>query len=327
MAVPLRIRLIDTARRRARGGIADMTPARLAEARGPYVPDLPVVGGLLARAAQAITGRPHPGVTTTTTTVPGAVGDLSARLHTPAGARPDAPVVLHLHGGGWMVGGPVQYDWLCTHLAAELGAIVISPDYRKAPEAPAPAAGDDSIAVARWLLRDGGMAQIGGGGPLVAVGDSAGGNLAALVAIAARDEGWEGLVAQLLIYPGTDLTMRSRSATELTHEPLLHREDMEAFVSAYLAGGMAADDPRVSPLHVSDLSGLAPACVTTASEDPLKDEGRAYAGRLSAAGVDVRHTEYVDMPHGFMSLPGVGRSGRQCLAELIAFTRPLLSQR
>lgn len=327
MSVPLRIRLLAAARRRLSGPTADMTPARLAQSRGPHVPDLPVIGGALTALSHTITGRPHRDVTISTTSVPGAEGDLPARLHRPAGVGPGAPVVLHLHGGGWMVGAPVQYDWLCTHLAAGLGAVVVSVDYRMSPESPAPAAADDAVAVITWLLDGGGTAALGGGGPLVVVGDSAGGNLAALAAIGVRDAGLDGLAAQLLIYPATDLTMTSRSAQELTAEPLLHRSDMDAFVDAYLADGVAADDPRVSPLHVDDLSGLAPACVITGSHDPLKDEGRAYAERLAEAGVPVRHTEYVDMPHGFASLPGLTISARQCLAELVEFTRPLLAGR
>lgn len=324
MPVPLRIRLVDRLRRRINAPTADVSPEVLAKKRGPYLPPVPVIGGLLSGAVTAATGRPPAGVAISETTVPGADGDLPARVHRPSRTAAGAPLVLHLHGGGWVVGAPLQYDWICGELADALGAVVVSVDYRMAPEHPAPAAADDAIAVARWILAEGGGATLGAPGPLVVVGDSAGGNLSALVAIAVRDEGLEGLAAQLLIYPATDLTMTSRSATELTHEPILHRSDMEAFVGTYLAGGVDAADPRVSPLHVADLSGLAPACVITASADPLKDEGRAYAERLAEAGVPVRHTEYIDMPHGFASLPGLAPSARQAVAELVQFTRPLL---
>ncbi|CAN5363015.1 hypothetical protein BH23ACT9_BH23ACT9_16470 [soil metagenome] len=249
------------------------------------MPDVPVIGGVLARVANTVTGQPHPAVTTSTSTVPGAIGDLPARIHRPADIATEPvsnrPLVLHLHGGGWVVGAALQYDWICTQLAHDLGAVVVSVDYRMAPEDIAPAAGDDCIAVARWILEGGGGEALGALGPLVVVGDSAGGNLAALVAIAVRDAGLEGLAAQLLIYPATDLTRSSASARELTHEPILHRSDIDAFVDTYLAAGIPEDDPRVSPLHVEDLSGLAPACVITAQFDPLKDEGRAYADRLA----------------------------------------------
>ena len=320
MPVPLRFRALDTVRRGLRGGIADMSHDDILEARGPHVPG----SAALQRVAGLVTGHPRPDVGRSTVHLPGAVGDLPARLHHPPVAAPERPLVLHLHGGGWVVGGPVQYDWFCGELAAELGALVVSIDYRKAPEHPAPAAVEDCTAVARWLLAGGGH-ELGAPGPVVVVGDSAGGNLAALTAIAVRDAGLEGLAAQLLVYPGTDLTLTSRSATTQTDEPILTRGDMEAFVAMYLADGVPPTDPRVSPLHVEDLGGVAPACIQTAEHDPLRDEGRAYAERLAEAGVAVRHTEYARMPHGFVSLPGLAPAARQAVAELVQFTRPLIT--
>ncbi len=326
MPVARRIHALDALRRRARGGdIATMSLEEIRAARGPIVPDGVRGADLLQRLARTITGTPRPEVVTTEVTVPGAAGPLPARRHEPPSSAPGAPVLLHLHGGGWVVSGPLNYDWICAELAAELGAVVVSVDYRKAPEHPAPAAADDAIAVARWILTDGGGTELGAPGPVVVVVDSAGGNLAALAAIAVRDAGVSGLAAQLLIYPATDLTMTMPSATELTHEPVLHRADMEGFVGHYLADELAGDDPHVSPLYVDDLSGLAPACIQTAQFDPLRDEGAAYAQRLSAAGVTVRHTEYVDVPHGFVSLPGLAPSARQAVAELVQFTRPLIN--
>lgn len=322
MNVPRRFIVLDALRRRLlRGEVAEMTRADILEARGPHVAG----GAFVQRLAAVLTGRPRPEVDRSTTHVPGADGDLSVRLHRPPVVAPERPLVLHLHGGGWVVGGPVQYDWFCGELASGLGALVLSVDYRKAPEHPAPAAADDCAAVARWLLAEGGATELGAPGPMVVAGDSAGGNLAALTAIAARDAGLEGLAAQLLVYPGTDLTLSSRSATTQTSEPILTRADMEAFVAMYLAAGVPADDPRVSPLHVEDLSRLAPACVQTAEHDPLRDEGRAYADRLAEAGVPVRHTEYAGMPHGFVSLPGLAPSARQAVAELLQFTGPLIT--
>jgi len=145
--------------------------------------------------------------------------------------------------------------------------------------------------------------------------------LAALTALAVRDGGLKGLVAQLLMYPGTDMTMSSDSARTQVDEPVLRRRDMEWFVEQYLAEGMAADDPRVSPLFTEEVAGVAPACVQTAEHDPLRDEGRAYAERLREAGVNVRFTEYLGVPHGFLSLPGLTSAADQAMAELIAFAR------
>ncbi len=320
--------LLDTVRRRINGGSVDtMSPRQIAAARGPHAPPAPgPLGNLLRRLTEGITGRPHGGVTSTDITVPGAAGDLPARRHVPDRQAMGRPLVLHLHGGGWVVGAPEQYDWLCSHLAAELGAVVVSVDYRMAPEHPAPAAVQDSTAVARWILQEGGGVTLGADGPVVVAGDSAGGNLAALVAIAMRDAGIGGIAAQLLIYPATDLTMSTESARTIIRKPLLHRADMEAFTTTYLGGVVAPDDPSVSPLHVSDLSGLPPALVITASDDPLRDEGRAFAERLQQAGVPVRYTEYVDMPHGFVSLPGLVRSARQALAEMVQFASGVLDR-
>lgn len=325
MPVPRSIRALDAARRRARGGdIATMTLDEIHAARGPYIPDDAPGAAILQRLGRFIAGTPRDDVRVTEVTVPGAVGPLTARRHEPPDPAPNQPLVLHLHGGGWVVGGPIQYDWICGELAAGLGAVVVSVDFRKAPEHPAPAAPDDANAAARWLLGGGG-ADLGAPGPMVVAGDSAGGNLSALAAIAVRDAGLDGLVAQLLIYPGTDLTSSMPSVRELDDEPILKRPDIDGFLARYLAGDVAADDPRVSPLFVDDLAGLAPACVQTAEFDPLKDEGAAYAARLAEAGVPVRYTEYVDMPHGFVSLPGLAPSARQAVAELVQFARPLVA--
>lgn len=321
MRVPLRFRVLDGVRRKVlRGEVAAMSHDDILAARGPHVQG----GAWLQRLAALVTGRPRGDVERSTLFLPGAEGDLPARLHRPAVVAPERPAVLHLPGGGWVVGGPVQYDWFCGELAAELGALVVSLDYRKAPEHAAPAAAEDCAAVATWLL-EGGVVELGAPGPLVVAGDSAGGNLAALTALAVRDAGLAGLAAQLLVYPGTDLTLTSHSATTQTDEPILTRTDMEAFVAMYLAGEVEPADPRVSPLHVEDLSGVAPACVQTAEHDPLRDEGRAYAERLAAAGVAVRHTEYAGMPHGFTSLPGLAPAAHQAVAELVQFTRPLIT--
>lgn len=314
-----RFQLLDRVRRRLRGPVADMSMDAIRQARGPHVP----TGGVAERLSWRVVGRPRPDVRRSWVHVPGAEQPQRARRHDPPVRAPAAPVVLHLHGGGWVVGGPTQYDWFCGELAHALGAVVVSVDYRKAPEHPAPAATEDAVAAARWLLD--GPGPDGLTGPVLVAGDSAGGNLAALVAIAARDEGWARLVGQLLVYPATDLTMTTRSATTQTTEPILHRTDMEAFVGMYLADRVEPTDPRVSPLHVADVGGVAPACVQTAERDPLRDEGRAYARHLEAAGVPTRLTEYVGVPHGFVSLPGLTSAAAQAVAELVQFARPLVA--
>lgn len=319
-----RVRAIDALRRQAGGSIATMALEDIPAAREDRMPDLPVVGPLLRAGSDRLFGRPHPRVVTTTSSVAGAEHSLPLRLHRPVDAPRINALVVHLHGGGWVLGRPDGYDWLCTHLAHELGAVVASVDYRMAPEHLAPAAVEDAIAATAALA--GSPATFGGrdGAPVVVVGDSAGGNLAALVAIAARDGRVPPLAGQVLIYPATDLTRSSASMQRITDAPLLTRADIDRFVALYLGGVVAPDDPRVSPAYVEDLSGVAPALVQTAEHDPLIDEGVAYAARLAAAGVPTRQTTYVGVPHGFQSMPGVCPAAVQARAEIVAVVRSWL---
>jgi len=320
-----RVLVLDRLRLAVGGSVATMELADIPAAREDRLPDVPLLNPLLQRAGRWLFGGPHPGVTTTERTIPGAVGPLTVRVHTPPSRPGPRPLLVHLHGGGWVLGSTEGYDPLCTGLAHDLGAVVVSVDYRMAPEDPAPAAVDDCIAATAWLAEHAHEMGADVGARVAVIGDSAGGNLAALVAIAARDGRVPVLAAQVLIYPATDLTRSSPSMARLTEEPLLSRADIDRFVSLYLGTGTdretSADDPRVSPAFVSDLSGLAPALVITAERDPLIDEGVAYAKRLHDGGVEVRHTTYVGVPHGFLSVPGVCPSARQAVAEIAAELR------
>ena len=183
---------------------------------------------------------------------------------------------------------------------------------------------DDAVAATSWLAEH--AADVGASGPLFVGGDSAGGNLSALVAIAARDRGGPTLAGQVLIYPGTDLTASFPSIQRLANAPILPKTSIDAFRAHYLGEVVADDDPRVSPFHVQDLSGLAPALVQTAEHDPLVDEGRAYADRLAEAGVEVRYTRYLGMPHGFVSLPGVCSAAHQAVDEMVSFIGDVASR-
>lgn len=319
MTLGWRWKLLDLVRERFRISVADMTLEQIQASRRSLVPEVPFGAPVLQRIAQQLFGQPRPAVVTRDDTVVGAVGERAARVHRPRHLAPGGPLVVHYHGGGWTTGGPSQYDWFCTSLADDLGATVVSVDYRKAPEDPAPAAADDAIASFRWISehRD----RYDAGEAIAVAGDSAGGNLAALVAIAARDQDLR-LDAQVLIYPGVDLTMSFPSIDRLSNEPILPRASIEAFLGHYLSSGeVAPDDPRISPWFVPDVSGLAPALVQTADHDPLVDEGDAYAEKLREAGVEVRHTRYVGVPHGFVSLPGITSAARQATAEAVDFLR------
>jgi acetyl esterase len=243
------------------------------------------------------------------------------RVYRPEGAGPTAPVLLWFHGGGWVLGSPRMYDPLCSHLAEAVGAVVVSVDYRKAPEHRAPQAVHDCVDATRWVATAG--VQLGADPSRLAVsGDSAGGNLAAVVCQVVRDEGGPAIAHQALVYPATDATMSQPSVAEHAHAAVLTREKMTTFRAHYLGeDGLAPDHPLVSPLWGRDLSGLPPALVQTADLDPLRDEGAAYAEALRAAGVRARLTNYPGAPHGFASFPGATTVGRSAREELVAELR------
>jgi acetyl esterase len=229
------------------------------------------------------------------------------------GAR---PVLIWIHGGGWVVGTAAESTVTCQRLAVGAGCIVVNVDYRLAPEHPFPAAPDDCTAVARWVLDH--AAELGGDPARVAIGgDSAGGNLSAVVANEVP-----GLVFQLLVYPATDLTFSSPSIDENGDGYLLTKAAMEWFTGHYLCGA-DPKDPRCSPLHADDTAVAAapPAHVITAEFDPLRDEGEAYAARLTEAGVAATVTRYDGQIHAFFTLPAMLPSAVPAQAEAIAALR------
>ncbi|MEO7235291.1 MAG: alpha/beta hydrolase [Lapillicoccus sp.] len=240
------------------------------------------------------------------------------RLYRPAPGASTAPlpVVVYLHGGGWVLGSTRGYDALCGYLADAVDALVVSVDYRLAPEHPAPQGVHDTVDAVRWLADN--AAGLGADGSRLAVcGDSAGGNLAAVSALVMRDEGGPRISHQALLYPGTDATLGHPSVDEHADAPMLTRSDIVGYLGHYLAGtGLDVKDPVVSPFWADDLSGLPPALVQTADLDPLRDEGQGYAARLATAGVPVRATNYAGAPHGFMSIPGVVPAAAQARFEL-----------
>ena len=236
-------------------------------------------------------------------TVPGAEGPRRMRVYVPARAPSGpAPGLVWFHGGGFVLGTIESHDSVCRSLASESGAIVASVDYRLAPEHRFPAGVDDAIAATRWVLQNGG--SIGIDPHRVAVGgDSAGGNLAALAALALRDAP-VAPAFQLLVYPATDLTRSLPSHRAFREGFALPEATILWFRDHYLPDLSLEGDPRVSPLFASDLSRLAPALVITAGFDPLRDEGRAYAERMRAAGVPVEYVCSEGSMHGFLHTAG-----------------------
>ncbi len=228
-------------------------------------------------------------------------------VYTPHGDGP-FPILIYIHGGGWVIGGPQHYHGVSRDLSAGVGCIVVSLDYRLAPEYRAPAAVDDCMAATGWVLDH--AVELGGDPARVAVGgDSAGGNLSALVAQAFGSR----LVFQLLIYPATDLTMQSPSITENADGYFLTKAAIEWLTGQYLDGsGIAPEDARVSPCRASDevVAAAPPAFVITAEYDPLRDEGEAYAERMRSLGVDVTMRRFPGQIHGFygfrLAMPAAG---------------------
>jgi acetyl esterase/lipase len=246
-------------------------------------------------------------------TIDGPGGALPVRIYRPQ-TEPSA-LVVHFHGGGWTLGTLEQSDWLCSHVSAATGAVVVSVDYRLAPLNPFPAAVEDVYAALLWAAD-----EFGADGRRIGVmGDSAGGNLAAVVALLARDRSGPVISHQALIYPATDQTLSGSSMRTNANKPFLLAADVVAYRRYYLGDPpTAVRDPYASPLLAEDHSGLPPALIQVAEHDPIRDDGTRYAEALRAAGVPVRLTEYVGVPHGFMSFPGVSRSAHQALAEICA---------
>ena len=228
-----------------------------------------------------------------------------------------APAVLFFHGGGWVIGDLETHDVMCRSLANATGAVVVSVGYRRAPEHRFPAAAEDCFAVTRWVAEHG--AAIGADGTRLAVcGDSAGGNLAAVVALRARDEGGPALRTQVLVYPVTDAAMDSASYTENGEGKLLTADVMRWFWAQYAPDAADREHAYASPVRAAELARTAPALVITAEFDPLRDEGEAYAALLEKAGVPVTLHRYDGQVHGFVHLSGFFPQGTAALAEIAA---------
>jgi acetyl esterase len=226
---------------------------------------------------------------------------IPVRIYKLANASGTLPVLVWYHGGGWVIGNLDGADFACRMLTNASGAAVVSVDYRLAPEHRFPAAADDCFAATKWVVEH--ASELGVDGSRLAVGgDSAGGNLAAVVCQMAKKAGGPAIRLQVLIYPVTDYSFATTSYTENADGYLLTRESMEWFWGHYL-GDDDGSHPKASPLREADLAGLPPAVVVTAEFDPLRDEGEAYAKRLREAGVKVEAKRYDGQIHGFFANP------------------------
>jgi acetyl esterase len=275
--------------------------------------------------AASVAGPPLPMARVEPLRIPGPAGPIPARLYVAPGAAPTPrPLLVYFHGGGWVVGGLDTHDGPCRFLATHSGAAVLSVDYRLAPEHPFPAAVEDALAAFRWAAAS--AAELGADPARIAViGDSAGGNLAAAVALLARDGGGPQPAMQALIYPVTDAVGGQRSRDLFARGFLLTKADMDWFERHYLPDPSVSADPRVSVLRAEDLAGLPPAYVTTAGFDPLRDEGELYAERLRAAGNRVALRRHPGLIHGFANMTAISRTARAAMLELCGALRMGLS--
>lgn len=312
MAIPLQMQLLWRAMTAASNGSSplrapvDQLPA--AREKRKKLMSLP--------GASLVVGKPHPDVLITTKSVAGYDGAIiPARVYRPAGTADRVlPLILNYHGGGWVMGDPEQSGWWCSSVSHGAQAVVVSIDYRLAPEHPYPVPVEDCYAATGWAIEH--AADLGADGSRMAVmGDSAGGNIAAVVCLMTRDRGGPPIRFQLLLYPAVDLVNSYPSEDENEFAPILGKADLG--VSRAYCTPEQKPQPYVSPLF-ADHTGLPPALILTAQHDPIRDQGTAYAKALREAGVDVRLTNYVDAVHGFISLPGAVPAARQASAEAVS---------
>ena len=254
--------------------------------------------------------------------IPGPAGEIPVRIYTPAGSGPVAALVW-FHGGGWVLGDIPGADATCRDLANAAGCVVVSVDYRLAPESKFPAASDDCYAATRWVADH--ATSLGIDPKRLAIGgDSAGGNLAAVTALRARDEGGPALAFQLLVYPATDANADTPSYRDNADGYLLTKDSMLWFWDHYLRNDADRANPHVSPLRASSLKGLPPALVITAEFDPLRDEGEVFGKRLREAGVPVTISRYDGTIHGFFTMTGFLDLAKKAVAEAAAALRQSL---
>ncbi|WP_158854974.1 alpha/beta hydrolase [Halorhabdus sp. CUG00001] len=252
----------------------------------------------LERIGTWIGGRGSPAVGATTDgTIPGPDDDIPVRVYQPDQPGP-YPTLVYFHGGGFVFGSIATHDTVCRRLARETGAVVVSVAYRLAPEHPFPAAVEDAFAATRWAATN--PDRLDSDGHLAVAGDSAGGTLAAVSALLARDRDGPAIDYQILLYPGIGIRDDQHSVAQ-NDGIALAAEDLEWFQECYYESELDSHNPYADPIHARDLAGVAPATVVTAGFDPLRDGGLAYAQRLESDGVAVTHRHEDDMIHGFLT--------------------------
>ena len=294
----------------------------IAEQGGPRLESLPPAEArqLAVEGLKAVAGEMEDVASIENLRIPGPGGEIPLRIYTPHGSAP-RPGMVYFHGGGWVVCDLDTHAVVCSAIARRAGAVVAAVDYRLAPEHKFPAAVEDCFTATRWVAENAG--QLGIDPDRISVGgDSAGGNLGAVISMRSRDEGGPRIAAQALVYPVTDLSSLDKgSYAEFAEGYHLSRAQMEWFRDHYLRTPEDGLDPQASPLLAKDLSGLPPALVITAECDPLRDEGEAFAGRLEQAGVAVKLKRYSGMIHPFFSMCGAIPQAHDAIDDVAAWVR------
>lgn len=298
--------VLDMIRLAGRPPFEQLTPA---EAREAYM-----------KSRAILQPEPEPVAEARDLAAPGPHGPIPLRLYRPQGGAAPLPGLIYYHGGGWLLGGIDSHDVVCRRFANAARCVVVSVDYRMAPEHKFPAAVDDCAAATGWAI--GQAAALGMDPARVAVGgDSAGGNLAAVMALMARDGALPRLAYQLLIYPATDMTMTTVSSQTVGPGVPLTSATMKWFIDHYMRGPEDMIDWRASPIRAASVAGTAPALVLTAAADPLRDEGIAYAARLEREGVRTTAIHLTDQIHGFLSMGKVIRAADTAIDMMAASLR------
>jgi acetyl esterase len=291
--------------------------------RGPSLADADlqkVRSGADSKILSTILFRPIQMTAVEDRSIPGRQSPLPVRIYRPI-QEANLPVVVFFHGGGWALGGLNGHDAICRRIARENGALVVSVDYRLAPEHPYPAAVEDAYDATCWVAEH--AANLGASpDKLIVMGDSAGGNLATVVSLMARELMGPQLASQVLIYPAVDFSEGFRSKQLYDDTPLLSRRDMDYFRALYIQQPADLKDPYAAPLLADDFSNLPPALILTAEYDPLSDEGKAYADRLRASGNRVTFVCYPGMPHGFLSFGWLGSGTKAAFAQIKQTLQP-----
>jgi len=318
-------RMLGSARQRAAGRMMDVKAQIVAEfansVRVPgYFPPLPELRQQLQTLVDLLDEPAPPLAVIEDIAVPGPAGDIPARLYRPTADTDALPVLAYFHGGGFVQGDLETHHGLCARLALWSGAMVVAFDYRLAPEHKFPAAVEDCMVAYEWLRAEGG--SIGADTARVAVaGDSAGGNLSAVVCQQALAAGAVPPTFQVLIYPAVDLAMESASHAAMVDAPVIPRDRIDWYMEQYLNGAADKADLRASPLRAESLEGLPPALIISGGFDPLRDEAKHYADRLGEAGVNVTHHEYPGQIHAFISLIKAIPEGGEATREVADYMR------